>query len=261
MPERELQVDFSTRYSGTVFDRQGRRQKAEKIIAILRDHLGDLAGRTALDLGCSAGNTTIWFAGAFSRVVGVDIDRPALMRARRENAAPNVLYSLMNGERLALRDAAFDVVICAHVYEHVPDAQKLLAEIRRLLKPGGVCFFSAGNRLQWMEPHYRLPLLSVLPRRASNLYLRLTGRGSAYYEKHLTYWGLKRLAADFDVVDYTRRVVAEPERFAATDVLAPGSLRQRFSLFALRLAYWACPTYLWLLRRRERAGGPAPSEP
>ena len=94
------------------------------------------------------------------------------------------------------------MVVCAHVYEHVPDARRLMAEIWRLLRPGGVCYFAAGNRLSIMEPHYRLPFLSWLPPSAADRYLRVTGKGNSYYERHATLWGLKRLTRDFTVIDY-----------------------------------------------------------
>jgi SAM-dependent methyltransferase len=135
------------------------------------------------------------------------------------------------------------------VYEHVPDATRLLSEIYRVLRPGGVCFFSAGNRLALIEPHYRLPLLSVVPKFVAHWYLRLLHRGDYYYEKHLTYWGLKKLVSQFELRDYTSRVTDDPVRFDATDVLLPGSAKQKIAQVLLSIAYWACPTYLWILKK------------
>jgi hypothetical protein len=80
-------------------------------------------------------------------------------------------------------------------------------------------------------------------------YLRLLGRGSSYYENHLTYWGLKQLVSGFERIDYTIRVVEDPVRFQAEDVVRPGSPKQKLSRLLLSLAYWACPTYLWLLKK------------
>lgn len=247
----DLQFGFSEQHGHTVYDRASRRQKAEKTLSILADCLGALDALTALDIGCAAGNSTIWYSKAFKRVAAIDIDGAALHHARANNRADNITYAAMNGERLAFRDDAFDVIICAHVYEHVPDANRLLAEIRRVLKPRGVCFFSAGNRLSLIEPHYRLPFLSIPPRIISHLYLRALGRGQFYYERHLTYWGLKKLVSGFDVIDYTKRVVDAPERYAAQDVVAPGSVLQVISRWLLKVAFWACPTYLWILRKPE----------
>jgi SAM-dependent methyltransferase len=49
----------------------------------------------------------------------------------------NLRYSVLNGERLDFADATFDVVVCLEVIEHVGDPIALLAEIARVLKPGG----------------------------------------------------------------------------------------------------------------------------
>jgi 2-polyprenyl-3-methyl-5-hydroxy-6-metoxy-1,4-benzoquinol methylase len=247
--ERPLQQRFSQQHPEAMFDAASRGQKARKAVAILADCRGGLRELDLLEIGCSAGYGTVVYAEAFRSVTGVDIDEPALRHARSHNARPNLRYLRMDSQHTSFPDACFDAAVCTHIYEHVPDATRLMQEIHRLLRPGGVCFFSAGNRLCWTEPHYRLPLLSVLPKFLAHRYLRLLGRGSTYYENHLTYWGLEKLVSGFERIDYTIRVVQDPERFDATDVVRPGSVQQRLSLLALSAAYWACPTYLWVLRK------------
>jgi SAM-dependent methyltransferase len=125
-----------------------------------------------------------------------------------------------------------------------------MAEIGRVLRPGGVCYFAAGNRWQWREPHYRLPLLSVVPRAVANLYLRLLGRGSHYYEKHRSHGSLRRLVRDFELHDYTLRLIREPRRFALDYLLPPASIKQRLASAIAALAPGLIPTYIWLLEKR-----------
>lgn len=249
----DLQYGFSSTYAEAAFSREGRERKARKVLAILADAVGDLAGKNLLDIGCSSGIMTRFFAGALLQVVGTDIDLPALRYANAGNSEGRVLWSAADSQSLPFRDASFDIVNCTHIYEHVPDADMLMAEIRRVLRPGGVCFFSAGNRLSVMEPHYRLPLLSVVPKSMAHRYLRLLGRGDYYYETHLTYWGLRRLVRGFNLEDYTLQVVRDPTRYFADDMIKPGSLKQRIVILALRLAMWVCPTYLWVLRKPRAA--------
>ncbi len=79
--------------------------------------------------------------------------------------------------------------------------------------------------------------------------MRVTGRGQRRYETHLTLWGLKQLVRAFEVIDYTRAVVRDPEKFEATDMIRPGSSKQRLANTTLNVAYWAFPTYLWILRK------------
>lgn len=246
-----LQYGFSSAYADAAFSIAGRERKARKVLAILEDAIGPLVGKSLLDIGCSAGIMTRLFAPSFASVVGTDIDIPALERARVSDCSSMVSWLAADSQRLPFSDEAFDVVNCTHIYEHVPDANLLMSEIHRVLRPNGVCFFSAGNRLSYMEPHYRLPLLSVLPKFLAHLYLRLLQRGEHYYETHLSYWGLRKLVRHFVIEDYTLRVVANPQKYFAEDMVPPGSSKQLWIIRLLRVAIWICPTYLWVLRKSE----------
>lgn len=249
MNKSDLQFGFSEQHKDVVFAEEGRAQKASKVLAILQHYCNDLKNLSALDIGCSAGNTTKIYAKCFKSVTGIDIDAPAIEYAVKHNSTSNLSYHVMSSQEISFPSGSFDMIICNHIYEHVPDAAKLLDEIHRLLKFNGVCYFAAGNRLRFMEPHYRLPLLSVVPKSIAHLYIRVLGRGKFYYEKHLTYWSLRKLVSKFELIDYTVEVIRSPDRFAATDMLQPGSAKQNLALGMLSVAYWLCPTYLWLLKK------------
>lgn len=245
----ELQLGFSKCYRDAAYDAAARERKARKVIAILQDHLGSLTSKTLLDIGCSTGYMTRLYATHFQDVVGTDVDEDAVQFAAGAHRESNLFWTVQDSQHLGFSNESFDVITCNHVYEHVPDARLLVDEIHRLLRPGGACFFSAGNRFSLVEPHYRLPLLSVIPKPMAHLYMRFSGRGSHYYEKHLSLWSLRRLVSRFQVTDYTLRVVLSPKQFHADDMIPPGSVRQKRILFVLQHAYWLCPTYLWVLRK------------
>ncbi len=246
---KQLQYGFSAAYEDAAFSHEGRERKAKKVLAILEDAVGDLSDKHLLDIGCSAGIMTNCYAKKFGRVTGTDIDMPAIAFAASADEAGCLSWVVADSQCLPFPESSFDVVTCTHIYEHVPDARLLMAEIFRVLRPGGACFFSAGNRLSLIEPHYRLPLLSVIPKWMAHVYLRIVGRGKYYYETHLTYWGLRRLVRDFKVEDYTLQVVVNPQRFFAEDMLTPNSEKQTLVLLTLKFAYWICPTYLWVLKK------------
>lgn len=249
----EYQRDFSVLHPRTMFDERGRLQKARKTVAIILEAARavalDPSQARLLDIGCSTGILTRHYAEHFGEVVGVDIDDGAVEWARLNRAADNIGYRVGDSLELPFPDRSFDLVTCTHIYEHVPDPQRMLDEIFRVLRPGGLCYFAAENRLRFWDGHYDLPLLTVMPRTAADLFVRLMGRGDRRYETHLSYWGLRQLARRFEIVDFTARVVRDPEAFEALDMVLPGSLRQRLALTVLAAAPWAFPTYLWILRK------------
>jgi SAM-dependent methyltransferase len=231
-----------------LLDERGRLAKAEKIQAVLTDFsLEPLANLACLDLGCSTGHITNALAGEFHAIVGIDTDQKALVLAEDREAAGR----FQRGSALSLpyRSAVFDVVLCNHVYEHVGDQQALFDEIWRVLRSGGFCYLAAGNRLKVIEPHYRLPFLSWLPRPIAHRYLRLTGRGRFYFERHLTCWSLRRLVSKFEVHDYTPTILRNPRKFGANDPLLARLPSKGLPSALLRLAHFALPTYIWILKK------------
>jgi 2-polyprenyl-3-methyl-5-hydroxy-6-metoxy-1,4-benzoquinol methylase len=242
---------YSKRFPDAVYNEGQRQQKARKILAVLSDFLSHpLDGMRVLDLGCATGIIANSMAPQFRTMIGTDIDMAALAFANSTKGA-NASFLPADALHIPFRDEAFDIVICAHVYEHVPDSGNLMKEIYRVLRLGGVCFFSAGNRLRLLEPHHRLPFLSVLPGLLADFYLKISRKGSHYEEKHLTFWGLKRLVSKFQVFDYTRMILQDPEQYSATDLCKPGSLKQKAAILFSRLAYGLVPTYIFLLRKTK----------
>ena len=245
---RPDQQDFSRIFPQAVYSAELRERKASTIVAVLQDFFGvDLGSLTLLDIGSSTGIIAHYLSQHFGRVAGIDIDRSAIDFARRTFKKANLHFVLGDAMDMAFADHAFDVLICGHIYEHVPDARRLMDEIYRVLKPGGICYFAAGNRLSILEPHYRLPFLSMLPKRLSHLYLRLTKRGKIYHENLLTYRKIRGLVNRFLVVDYTRRIVENPRLFHADYMIQEGTFKFRLANFMVRYAYALCPTYIWLL--------------
>jgi SAM-dependent methyltransferase len=251
--EAESYIQHFSQHNQTVvhealLDEEGRLAKAAKIHAVISDfHSEPLANLACLDIGCSVGHITNALASNFRLILGIDTDHEALVMA--ESREPTGRFQRGSALLLPYRPNAFDVVLCNHVYEHVSDQEALFAEIWRVLRPGGFCYLAAGNRLKVVEPHYRLPFLSWLPRPIAHRYLRLTGRGRSYFEHHLTCWSLRRLVSRFEVHDYTLTILRDPRRFGVNDPLLERLAPRGLPLALLRLAYFALPTYIWILRK------------
>ena len=243
---RDYQPDFSLMYE-SMNSQEGRRKKAATMLAVLADVLGGrLTSAKVLNLGCSTGIIDEFLAGHVAWVTGVDIDEPAIKLATSRRSAPNVEFRIDDAMQLSLADASVDVVICSQVYEHVPDPRRMMDEIHRVLRSGGVCYFAATNRWAVIEKHHRLPFLSWLPGKWADRYIRLAGRGDAYYERHLGYRPLLDLVSRFRVEEFTGKILAEPHRYSA-EYLFPGALARWAAKAMFITARPLFPGYIWLL--------------
>ena len=134
-------------------------------------------GGHLVDFGCGNGAQSLVLAEHCGRVTGVDVNevfltdfRAAIGAAGRERTVQALL--LADG-RIPLADGAADVVTSFTVLEHVPDERAALAEMHRVLRPGGVLIVSVPNRWWIFETHgcdlpllpwNRVPLVSWWPR-------------------------------------------------------------------------------------------------
>ncbi len=233
----------------SVYNIQLRERKAKTIVAVLQDYFGErLHTLSILDLGCSSGIIADVLARHCSYVRGIDIDESAVKFAIDNFSRINLEFATGDAMQTVYDNNTFDVVICSHIYEHVPSPERMFEEILRILKSGGVCYFAGNNRLMYREPHYKLPLLSVLPRSLAHWYMKISGKGDRYHEKHLSYWGLKYLVRQFKVVDYTRKLIEQPSTFGVEYMLVPGSYKWRIAMWVVKNVYWVTP-YIWLLEK------------
>lgn len=250
LPEDAYQRNYSD-VAPVILNSDYKAPKIRKMLAVL-NAAGALAPGpqcgTAADVGSSSGMFAQALGAHFGRVLAFDIDAAAL-RAGHETAKENVHSILADSQRLPLPDASLDLVVCNHVYEHVPDADRLFDEIHRVLRVGGICYFGAASRLTIIEPHYRLPFLSWLPKTMADPYMRWANRGPRYYENLRTWWGIKKLLQGFSHVDYTIAVLLDPDRFAARDLIPPGGLVERVPAWVWRAAFMILPTYILVLTK------------
>lgn len=241
---------FSRTFPEAVYSVEGRERKAKTMLAVLRAFVkADPKSLTLLDLGSSAGIIANSLAEVFGYVVGIDIDPEAIHFAQSSFKRDNLHFALGDAMDLPYFSNTFDVVICAHIYEHVPEPRRLMDEIHRVLKPGGVCYFAADNRLTLHEPHYNLPFLSLLPKPLSHVYLRLSGKGSRYDERLFTYGALRKLVNRFSLTDFTEKIIQSPRLFHADYMIPEGTTKARVARWVVKYAYGLCPGYVWLLQK------------
>lgn len=93
------------------------------------------------DIGCGSGEITVRLAARYPRaeLVGVDVLESSVAYARRRHAAlaPRVRFEQGDAFELALPDERFDLVVCRHMTQAIPEPERVLAELKRICKPGG----------------------------------------------------------------------------------------------------------------------------
>ena len=131
----------------------------------------DWQGKAVLDLGCADGFMAEALAARGARVTGIDPASGAIDAARAHARAQGlqICYDVGVGEALPYVTASFDAVVCVDVLEHVVDLNKVLSEIARTLRPGGMFLFDTINR----NPLARLATITI----AEDV-LRLLPRGT-----------------------------------------------------------------------------------
>lgn len=123
-------------------------------------HLGDVKGKTLLDLGCGAGENSVYFSLKGAHCTATDYSSGMVEKALKL-AATNGLQieaRTMNAMEIEFPDNTFDIAYAANLLHHLPEPRAALREIHRVLKPGGkLCFW---------DPLRHNPVINVYRRMA-----------------------------------------------------------------------------------------------
>ena len=175
--------------------------------------LGLRDGQRALDLGCGAGrHVHAMYYHAECHVVGINLGFDDVKRTREGfGTCPDMdpdtrrSFSLSVGNALSLPfpDASFDKIVCSEVLEHIPDYRQAVAEIERILKPGGTLAVSVPRYFpEWVcwklsDDYHNEPGGHVRIFQESELKDAVEKRGLSFFHRHFAhglhspYWWLK----------------------------------------------------------------------
>jgi SAM-dependent methyltransferase len=105
------------------------------------------SGHRVLDIGCGYGDLLIYYKGCGVSCVGVDFSELAVAKAREYGL--DVRLGSLHTQKF--QDSEFNAIIMCHSFEHIPYPLQTTAEIRRILKPGGVVQIAVPNA---ESPHF-----------------------------------------------------------------------------------------------------------
>jgi len=183
----------------------GRRNKAMKIVQILREHTNGQKRLALLDIGTGNGEIAKYLSKLYN-VVSVDIVDQRVVQ-------DGFKFVQVNGEELPFADQSFDVVVSNHVIEHMANADKHLSETGRVLKDGGIVYLATPNKLWPWEAHNKIYLLHYLPAATFNHLLK---RMEKYREDIylLTWWTLnQKMKKTYSVHIVSDRICKWPSKY------------------------------------------------
>ncbi|WP_297532151.1 MULTISPECIES: bifunctional 2-polyprenyl-6-hydroxyphenol methylase/3-demethylubiquinol 3-O-methyltransferase UbiG [unclassified Thalassolituus] len=166
------------------------------------DRHASLAGKKVLDVGCGGGILSEAMAQRGADVTGIDMGEAPLNIAKLHalESGVSVKYQQIPVEQLAEEmPASFDVVTCLEMLEHVPDPASIIQACYKLVKPGGMVFFSTINR---NPKAYAMAIIGA------EYIMRMLPAGTHDYDKFIKPSELTRWcrAADLSVLDMTGMV-------------------------------------------------------
>lgn len=194
---------------------------------------GAVAGTRLLDCGCGAGEYVVALRRAGLKSFGVEFQADKVARARA-SGIPGDWILRGDLERLPYADHSFNAAFLNEVLEHVPDERRALAEVWRVLRPGGALIVLSPNRLFPFETH--------------GVSLRRSGRALPPYTPLVPYipLALGRKLFHYWARNYWPGELADLVRSAGFDLATTGFLWQTFEnisgrqprLIAATLPFW-----------------------
>jgi ubiquinone/menaquinone biosynthesis C-methylase UbiE len=144
-------------------------RSVDKRSTFITDCLKTSKNQNILEIGCGCGVYLPLLSTYAATLTAVDINESYLAEAGKQGS--NAILKNMSAESLEFSDRSFDVVVMIETLEHIPDDQKALREISRVLKPGGKLIITAPNKRFPFETHglrigriqLRFPATVLLP--------------------------------------------------------------------------------------------------
>jgi ubiquinone/menaquinone biosynthesis C-methylase UbiE len=137
MTTRDHQVERFDRWADT-YDRSFlQRRVFEPVHETLIQALGELEDRRVLDIGCGTGSLTVALARRSARAIGMDPAPRMVAQARAKQRDAPVSFIVGSAEALPFANSSFDAATASMTLHHWRDAERGMAELARVLRPGG----------------------------------------------------------------------------------------------------------------------------
>lgn len=224
----------------------------EQAFDFIVDRLKPQPGATFLDAGCGSCAHSVRLARRGFKVHAVDFSESALNMAQQFVRAKGVHDRITLGREslleLSFPDQSFDYVLCWGVLMHIPDVERAVAELARVLKPGGALVISEGNKSS-LEAVFMRNLKRVLRREKAQV--KETPAG-------VEYWKEKDGDALVTRQANIRWLIKELDQHGVSlTTRAPGQLSESYRMFSQTSAKRFLHNLNSFWFRRVKMAGPA----
>ena len=142
------------RFSPSIEDAQINYEHLHRFFFV-RDHA---KGKVVLDAGCGEGIGSYILSEKAKFVVGVDIDKECINLAKEKYKRENLCFLTGSIHEIPFKNNTFDLVVCLEVIEHVEEQEKVICEMKRVLKKEGMLIISTPNKKIYSEErNYKNP--------------------------------------------------------------------------------------------------------
>ncbi|MBN1937550.1 MAG: methyltransferase domain-containing protein [Anaerolineae bacterium] len=131
---------YHAQLEGNFFEKVFHSNRIDTLMRLITSELGIELGSRALDVGCNTGPMLVPLRRAGYQVAGIDISAHDVHQAERyldEAGLSSGLLAVADGTQLPFRNGSFNLILLVDVLEHTDHAERIVAETRRLLAPGG----------------------------------------------------------------------------------------------------------------------------
>lgn len=226
------------------YDDKVRNKKAMKLLGILGKAV-NLKECDLLDIGTGSGHIAHLLSKHCKSVTSVNLVDERVIKG-------NYNFVKTDGEGLPFQDESFDVAVSNHVIEHVSDRGLHVNEIHRVLKKGGIVYLATPNKYAFIEPHFKLPFLSMLPRNIAAHYLKFI-KGKEWDVFPLSYDDIQNLTTPlFTIEDLSIKLIKNPKEYNLDMFIALQPLLKIMPTACLSCLRPILPSYIFILKKKDR---------
>jgi len=223
-------------------DERSRSAKANKIIGVLSKQT-DLTKSDVLDIGTGSGHIIHQISQICRSAKSINLKDERVVKKGYE-------FIQVDSEKLPFDNESFDIVITNHVIEHTPNQKLHMEEICRVLKKGGLVYLATPNKYAIIEPHFKLPFLSWLPRRIANFYAVLFTRYK-WDVYSLSFQDIVGLAKPiFQIEDMSLKIIKNPREYNLDMYPALQPILKILPFYILKLLHPVLPSFIIILHKQ-----------